>query len=163
VGPVENLDLALLRLLRTRGHPPPVERAVAAFSRLGEHSFLWFAGCALGALIDRRRSPTYRRTIRVVATAEVVNALLKVAIARRRPEVDGLPPLAATLSNRSCPSAHATCSCAAARSLSRDLPAGPLYMLAGGLALSRPYLGVHYPSDTFAGLVLGSLIEKLLP
>ncbi|MBA3299413.1 MAG: hypothetical protein H0U24_04950, partial [Thermoleophilaceae bacterium] len=42
------LDLALLRLLRTRVHPPALERAVLAFSRSGEHGGLWQALCALG-------------------------------------------------------------------------------------------------------------------
>jgi len=34
----------------------------------------------------------------------------------------------------------------------------PLYSLATGLALSRLYLGVHYPSDVLVGATLGSLV-----
>jgi membrane-associated phospholipid phosphatase len=157
------LDLALLRILRTRFHQPPIERAVVAFSMLGEHSAIWFAGSAFGALVDRRRSPTYLRAMRVVASAEVTNVIVKLLVRRRRPELDGLPPLAATISDRSWPSAHATCSFAAARALSRELPPVPLYALAGALALSRPYLGVHYPSDTIAGAALGTLIAEVIP
>jgi membrane-associated phospholipid phosphatase len=36
------------------------------------------------------------------------------------------------------------------------LPVVPLYALAKGLALSRLYLGVHYPSDIVAGALLGT-------
>ena len=50
------------------------------------------------------------------------------------------------MSPRSYPSAHATTSFAAAAAL--PLPAAPLYALAAAMALSRVYLGVHYPSDT---------------
>jgi undecaprenyl-diphosphatase len=160
---LRELDLALLRLLRTRFHQPPIERTVTAFSKLGEHSLIWFAGSALGALVDRRRSPTYRRAMRVVAAAEVTNVIAKFVIGRRRPELAGLPPLASTLSNRSFPSAHATCSFAAAHALSRELPVAPLYALAGGLALSRPYLGVHYPSDAVGGAALGTLLAQVIP
>jgi undecaprenyl-diphosphatase len=66
------------------------------------------------------------------------------------------------MSNRSYPSAHATTSAAGARSLAPLLPPAPLYALAGVLALSRPYLGVHYPSDTLAGVVLGAAVAELL-
>ena len=66
-----------------------------------------------------------------------------------------------TLSNRSYPSAHATTSAAGARMLSPLLPPGALYALATVLALSRPYLGVHYPSDTLAGAALGVAVAEL--
>jgi len=160
---LRELDLALLRVLRTRFHDPRIERAVAAFSMLGNHSLIWFAGSALGALVDRRRSRTYLRAIRVVAGAEATNAIVKLVVGRRRPELDGLPPLATTMLNRSWPSAHATCSFAAARVLGRALPTVPVYLLATGLALSRPYLGVHYPSDTVAGAALGTVIAEVIP
>ena len=42
------------------------------------------------------------------------------------------------------------------------LPALPLYAAAGAMALTRPYLGVHYPSDVLAGAALGAALEKLL-
>ena len=32
---------------------------------------------------------------------------------------------------------------------------------AGAMALTRPYLGVHYPSDVVAGALLGWALEKL--
>jgi decaprenylphosphoryl-5-phosphoribose phosphatase len=156
-------DRGLLRLLRTRGHARRAELAVLRFSKLGEHSAIWFAVAGLGALCDRRRAPAYRRAIRVVAAAEIGNALIKLAIRRPRPVLEGLPPIASTMSNRSCPSAHATCSFAAATALSGALPPAPLYAVAVAMGLSRAYLGVHYPSDVLAGMALGTLTAKVIP
>ena len=31
------------------------------------------------------------------------------------------------------------------------------------MALTRPYLGMHYPSDVVAGAALGTLLGKLVP
>jgi membrane-associated phospholipid phosphatase len=159
------LDLELLRLLRTRGHSPPaVERAVLAFTRIGEHGALWQLLCAVGAVLDPARRPLYLRTMRTVMLAYLVNIALKHIVRRRRPELDGLPALSSTVTSLSYPSAHATTSFAAARILTRDggLPCLPVYALAKAMALSRIYAGVHYPTDVLAGAALGTAMAELL-
>jgi membrane-associated phospholipid phosphatase len=155
------IDLALLRFLRTKGHWPPVERAVIAFSRLGEHSILWFALSGLGVTLHASQRRVYVRLARTVAKVELTNALAKLAIGRRRPRLEGLPPLMSTRSNRSCPSAHASSSFAAARVLSELFPPAAVYSIAFAMALSRPYLGVHYPSDALAGMALAATLAEL--
>jgi membrane-associated phospholipid phosphatase len=155
------LDVTLLRTLRTRGHWPPFERAVVRFSRLGEHSMIWLGISAFGIAFHRGRRSAYARLVRTVVAVEVTNALAKLVIGRRRPRLAGLPPLMATRSQRSCPSAHSSSSFAAARVLSDVFPAAAVYTLASMMALSRPYLGVHYPSDVLAGLALGTVIANL--
>jgi membrane-associated phospholipid phosphatase len=159
--PFVALDTRLLRLLRTRGHAPSVERAVAAFSKLGEHGALWMGICAAGAALDRERRREFLEAGKTVAASFVANQAVKLLVRRRRPELPGLPPVVHTLSNRSYPSAHATTSVASAKALSQLLPARPLYALAVALALSRPYLGVHYPTDTLAGAALGAAVAEL--
>ncbi len=157
------LDLALLRLLRTHGHGPGAERAVLAFTRCGEHGMLWLAAGAAGAAIDRPRGALYRRELRVVAVAYLTNIAFKYLIRRRRPVLEGLPALSSTVTSLSYPSAHATTSFAAARILSRDLPAAPVYACAAAMALSRVYVGVHYPTDVGAGAALGTAMAELVP
>jgi undecaprenyl-diphosphatase len=161
VPDLQALDLALLRWVRTAGHTPGRDRAVARFSTLGEHGAVWLAiGTAAGA-IDRPRRPAWRRATIGVVGGYVANTLIKLATGRRRPRLRGLPPLTGTPTGLSFPSAHATTSFLAARSYSRlGLPAAPLYALAAGLAASRCYLGVHYPSDVLAGAILGTVLGE---
>jgi undecaprenyl-diphosphatase len=162
---LHRLDLELLRTARTAAHTEARDKAVARFSALGEHAGIWLAFGAAASLVgardDRRR---WRAATRVVAGAYVLNTAVKFAVGRRRPELPGLPPLVGTPTGLSFPSAHATSSFAAARAYSRlGAPRAPLYLLAGSLAASRVYLGVHYPSDVLAGAALGSLLGALSP
>jgi len=149
------LDLAVLRVARTAGHTPAAETAVQRFSALGEHATIWLALGALGMTFDAARRAAWRRGVLTVGGAYVLNTAIKLAVRRRRPALPGLPPLTGTPTGLSFPSAHATSSFAAARAYSALVPAPPLYALAVALALSRLYLGVHYPSDSLAGAVLG--------
>ncbi len=153
-----NLDERVLLLARTRGHTPRAERAVARFSRLGEHAGVWIAIGLAGAQLDSARRSGWRRATARVLGVYALNTAIKRVVRRRRPELPGLAALTSTPSALSFPSAHASTSFAGARCYSRlGLPAAPLYALAGGLSLSRLYLGVHYPSDVLVGAALGSL------
>lgn len=160
---VRALDLALLRVLRTRGHGPAAERVVLAFTRSGEHGLLWLACSVVGATLDRRRRPVYLRAIRVVVVGYLTNIAMKYAVRRKRPELEGLPALSSTVTSLSYPSAHSTTSFAAARVLSSELPAAPLYAVATAMALSRIYVGVHYPTDIAAGAALGTAMTEVIP
>jgi undecaprenyl-diphosphatase len=155
------IDTALLRRMRTHGHQPAAERAVLGFTRLGEHGGAWFALAAAGAAFDEDRRDLFLRAATAIGAAYAINQLIKLAVGRRRPELDDLPPLVSTGSRISYPSAHASTSFAGAHALARMWPAAPLYAAALAMALSRPYMGVHYPSDVVAGAVLGTAVAEL--
>ena len=143
------MDRALLRLLRTRGHSPSLDRAARVMARLGENGAVWLA-LAL-AVRDRRAA-------RVVVFALIANTAVKQVVRRPRPDLGPeLPPLSSTISSLSYPSAHAATSFAGAGALG----GGPFYAAAAAMAFTRPYLGVHYPSDVVAGAALGWAVERL--
>jgi membrane-associated phospholipid phosphatase len=159
------LDLRLLRLLRTRGHSPPVEAAAINLARSGENGLLWYV-IALGgaALGGATRRDAYFRAMRIVLATLVANTVVKQVVRRARPVLEEeLPALTPVLSGRSYPSAHSSTSFAGARALAAaGLPAPPLYAVAVAMALSRPYLGVHYPSDIVAGAALGDAMARVM-
>lgn len=136
---------------------------MAGFSRLGEHGAVWLALGAGGWLLDRpARRGGWSRALGAVVATYLANTVLKALVRRRRPALPGLPPLTSTPTRLSFPSAHASTSFAAARLYAGlGVPAAPLYGLAGALALSRLYLGVHYPSDVLAGALLGAGLAEM--
>jgi undecaprenyl-diphosphatase len=130
------------------------------FSKLGEHGLVWQGIALAGAAIDERRRRDWLRAWAVIAGSFGANQAVKLFVRRPRPDVQGLPPLTGTMSNRSYPSAHATTSATAAHVLS-PLLGVQLYPVAALMAMSRLYLGVHWPSDTVAGVALGAAVGEL--
>jgi membrane-associated phospholipid phosphatase len=164
VSPGE-LDRCALLFARTRCHAPGAERAISLFSRTGEHAACWLVLGAAGAVTapDAGRRRAWLRGTLIVAGSYAANYAVKLAVRRARPELPGFEPLTPVVSRLSFPSAHATTSFAAARAFSGVAPAALLYGAAVAFALSRPYLGVHYPSDVAAGAVLGTAIAEAWP
>ena len=155
------LDLALYRRARELARSPESVRWVRRYSRLGEHGMVWFGLGALGALVDRDNRGRWVKATAYVVGAYVISTSIKLAVGRKRPVVEDLPHLMATPTGLSFPSSHSASSFAAARAFGPLLPVGPLYTAAAAMALSRLYLGVHYPSDIAAGAALGTVLGHL--
>ena len=160
-----DLDQAALRLLRTRGRQPPVEATMRTLGAIGEWAAVWAAIGGASAVADPARRGRWTAAAAVGPVAIGLNFAVKLAVGRERPLIEGHPPLARAPSKLSVPSAHATSSFAAATALGRVEPRArpPLYTLAAAICLSRPYLGMHYPSDVLAGAALGLAIGSLAP
>src|SRR4030088_3413492 len=109
-----SLDERVLRAARTRWHPAHAERAVAQFSRLGEHGGIWLVLGALCELVDPPRRTRWRSAMASVAVAYGLNTAVKLLVRRRRPRLTGLPALTRTPTRMSFPSAHASTSFAGA-------------------------------------------------
>jgi decaprenylphosphoryl-5-phosphoribose phosphatase len=161
---MRDLDLKLLRWMRTHGHSPGLESAAKALGKAGNNGAVWVVlGLAL-ALIDPDRRESWLICAALGPLAIGLNYAIKLAVRRPRPVLEGLPPLGGAPSSLSFPSAHALSSFAVATAMVRVDPAtaGAL-LVATALALGRPYLGMHYPSDVLAGALLGVALGLIVP
>jgi decaprenylphosphoryl-5-phosphoribose phosphatase len=159
------LDRSVLVALRTRGHRPVAERLAQALGIFGEYGIGWAAlGIGGAALLPRRRE-RFLAAATAGPVAVGINYLVKRAVGRSRPVIDGHPPLGPAPNRLSFPSAHAATAVAAATALGRVAPGAKpaLLSLAALICAGRPYLGLHYPSDVLAGAALGYGIGRAYP
>ncbi len=137
-----------------------VAMKIATF--LGNGGILWLTACACLLLRQQTRRAALTALLSLVFSVLVCNAFLKNLVERARPfnKIPGLQFLIRKPHDFSFPSGHTSSSFAAATVFLALLPmwAGVTALLiAMTIAFSRMYLGVHYPSDVFCGMVLGVL------
>ncbi|MEX2107623.1 MAG: phosphatase PAP2 family protein [Solirubrobacterales bacterium] len=161
---MRDLDLQILRAMRTRGHSPGAERAVRALGKAGNNGAVWVALGLVLAVADGSNREAWLICAALGPIAIGLNYALKLVVKRPRPVLEDLPPLGGAPSSLSFPSAHATSSFAVATAMARVAPeAAVVFVLAAALALGRPYLGMHYPSDVLAGALLGVALGLIVP
>ncbi|HWM54963.1 MAG TPA: phosphatase PAP2 family protein [Solirubrobacterales bacterium] len=157
-------DLRLLHAMRTRGHTPALERAARALGKAGNNGTVWLALGGVLAIVDSSNREAWLICAALGPVAIGLNYAVKLVVRRPRPVLERLPPLGGAPSSLSFPSAHATSSFAVATAMARVEPLGALaFVLAIALALGRPYLGMHYPSDVLAGAILGIALGLIVP
>lgn len=148
----------LLAALRRCGQRPGVAAAARGLSLGGEHGALWLAAGLTAAALDRPRRSGWLRSTALIAGAHLASMGVKRLVRRPRPAPDTYEPLVRTAGRHSFPSSHATSAAAAVVAFGTLHPtAGRLAApLAGAVCLSRLVVGVHYPSDIAAGVLLGA-------
>jgi membrane-associated phospholipid phosphatase len=161
---MHDLDLKLLRWMRTHGHSSGLEGAAVALGKAGNNGLVWLVLGLVLVLIDSSRWESWLICALLGPTAIGLNYGIKLAVKRPRPVLEGLPPLGGAPSSLSFPSAHATSSFAVATAMVRVDPAmAGAFVVAIALSLGRPYLGMHYPSDVLAGAFIGVALGLIVP
>ena len=159
VNKVRDLDRALFRAV-FRLKWPPLTVVMRAFTVVGTAGALW-GFLAAGAFLVTGLRPSHVLVPWVaVALSWTLAEGAKYLFNRARPVIDDteMAPLIKTPSSSSFPSGHSATAAAGALSLSAVYPSfAPALLLSGFLvALSRVYLGVHYPFDVLAGVLIGT-------
>jgi membrane-associated phospholipid phosphatase len=134
------------------------------YAALGESGGLWIALALVGAAKEPERRPRWLAAAGTVPFTLVLNYLVKQVVRRERPRIEGLAHFGRLPRSLAFPSGHAATSFAGAVRIAALAPRyrGSLLTAAALMALTRPYLGVHYPSDVVAGAAVGSAVALTL-
>jgi undecaprenyl-diphosphatase len=157
---IRDLDRASFRAI-FRLKWTPLTSLMRVFTVAGKAGALWGGISALAFLATGLELYNLLVPWVAVAVAWILAEGAKFLFNRARPFISDteIAPLIKTPSSSSFPSGHAATAAAGAITLSAVYPAfAPALVLAGVIvALSRIYLGVHYPFDVLAGLLIGTV------
>lgn len=142
---------------------PVTDPIVSVFTHLGDSGILFIVLTALLLCFPKTRRAGFAAACALVCSLLFTNVILKNIFQRPRPWLDcaALIPLVTERDPNSFPSGHTSAAFAFALGSLRALPKRwmkvSVVVLAALMALSRLYVGVHYPSDVLVGFVVGDL------
>jgi membrane-associated phospholipid phosphatase len=161
VSALTGLDAALLRAARRSLGGTSAVPLARGFSTFGEHALGWIALGAVGWAAGGRQRAWTSGVAGVVA-AHTAGVVVKRVVRRQRPDLADCPPLVATPSRLSFPSAHSCSTAAAAVGFGPMLGQPVMAAVTGVMLVSRVLLGVHYPSDVLSGAALGAGVAAVV-
>lgn len=136
-------------------------------THLGDAGIFWILLTIVFLCFRQTRKAGIYSACALIASLVVNNLILKNLVGRVRPYelVEGLQCIVAPARDASFPSGHTGASFSSAVAICRQIPrkfAVFFIVLASLIAISRLYVGIHYPTDVFGGLVTGISIGLLV-
>ena len=133
---------------------------------LGNGGWFWLVAAGVLLIPKKTRRTGIMALLSIAIGFLITNVLLKNIVARPRPfdAYTEIIPLITRPTDFSFPSGHTCASFACALAFFRMLPKKygvPAVILAGMVAFSRLYLGVHYPGDVLGGFLVAVFASTL--
>lgn len=162
-----NLDGDILIFIQEYIRNPICDFFFTNITHLGDAGIFWIVLTALLLCFKKTRRAGIYSACALLGSLLINNIILKNLVNRARPYevVEGLTCIIGAARDASFPSGHTGASFAAATAMYRKLPkrySVLLVILASLIAVSRLYVGIHYPSDVLGGLVTGVTIGILV-
>lgn len=167
IAHVAGIDQTLFHLANGAWTTPLLDKPMAALSVAGNLGVLWLALLGLVAAFSKETGRKIALAgLAALAIGFISSELLKDLTMRPRPflVLDHVRLLVSAPHSYAFPSGHATSSFAVAsgvavagRKLLKKVPfwGWGMLMLATAVSYSRLYVGVHWPTDVAAGIILG--------
>ena len=161
-----NIDGGFLLLIQEYVRNPILDSIMIFITSLGNGGMIWIAATILLLIPKKTRKVGIMSAVALLGSLLINNNLLKNLVQRPRPFVTfaDLQIIIPTPSEFSFPSGHTSSSFAAASVFYKHLPKKfgvPAVVLAGLIGISRLYVGVHYPTDVIAGVLMGIFLGYL--
>ena len=138
------------------------------YTHLGDRGLVWIVLCLALLCFKKTRRAGLAGLLALLLSLIFTNLILKHLVSRARPwlTVEGLIPLVDEPDPNSFPSGHTSAAFAAASAWAwARLPRRGLEIAglacAALMAFSRLYVGVHFPTDVAAGVLVGLLCGAL--
>lgn len=163
----QTIDDKILLWLQESVRCPLLNWLLIPLTILGYCGTLWIMISAVMLFVPKTRKVGWLALLAMLLCYLFNDEFLKEIVQRPRPflAIPELQTLVARPRSWSFPSGHACSSFAAASIYSRGTEAVWMKRLFWGLALamafSRPYVGVHYPTDVLVGAFVGLLGSNL--
>lgn len=164
---ITNWDISVLFFIQDNIRNDFLTPVMRFVTSLGNHGILWIALVLILLLFKKTRKAAFTAAVSLLITYILANLIIKPSVARIRP-YDAYPaliPLVDKLTDFSFPSGHTANGFAVAFVLFWMLPkkfsVWPV-VLCALIALTRLYVGVHYPTDVIAGFLISLLVSRLV-
>lgn len=153
------VDLRIYEFLHDTYRTPVLDRTMEMATRLGDRETLIATSLLMATYGGRREQETAKLLVTSLASTQLIVTGIKFMTDRPRPD-GSLSPR----SNSSFPSGHAAGAFTVATIFADryQFPSPVFYGGASIVALSRIYLGRHFPSDVVTGAIVGYIGSKFV-
>jgi undecaprenyl-diphosphatase len=159
---IQSIESGILLFIQDNLRSGLVNAVMLFFSFLGTWGLIWIAGGLAMILTKKYRKTGILLLVCLAVTWLLNDLLIKTLIQRPRPflSIPELKVLVPLMTDFSFPSGHTSTSFACAFTIVRANGRrwAWVYAIAVMIAVSRLFIGVHYPTDILGGILVGTLI-----
>lgn len=161
------IDGQILLFIQEHLRNPLCDIFFKSITHLGDAGIFWILLTVVLLCFKQTRKAGIYSACALIGSLIINNFILKNLVDRVRPYevVEGLKCIVSHAHDASFPSGHTGASFASAIAIHKQIPkkfAVFFIVLAALIAVSRLYVGIHYPTDVLGGLITGISIGLLV-